>query len=88
MFFIKHINELYNTINYKANETQVKIWKIPSEGVTAHINTPLSTLALQKKVTTVQYHPVADNLLFTATGDFSAKYVKRKAIFLSVWDLC
>jgi hypothetical protein len=61
---------------------QVKIWKIPPEVLKEHITTPLCSISQPKKISAVQYHPIADNLLFTAAGDFSAKYVLSVFYFI------
>jgi len=56
----------------------LKIWGIPEGGLTAALNDPLQTLTGHKrKVGSVNFNPVANNILATSSGDFTVK----------VWDI-
>jgi hypothetical protein len=61
-----------------SEDSTVKIWQIPQEGVTSDITEPLLTLdGHQKKVHIVQFHKVADNIVTSASHDHSVR----------IWDL-
>jgi WD40 repeat protein len=54
------------------------IWKIPAEGLTESVNTPLLSLSgHQRKLGHVLFNPCADNILATSSGDFTVK----------IWDI-
>jgi coronin-1B/1C/6 len=61
-----------------SEDSTVKIWGIPDEGVTTNISTPLVDLAgHSRKVTLLRFHPTAGNVLASASGDQSVK----------IWDI-
>jgi len=57
-----------------SEDCNVCITGIPEGGVTENITTPLQTLqGHRKKVGTVDFHPAANNVLATSSGDFTVK---------------
>ena len=62
----------YNMIAYSSEDTYVKIWQIPDEGLGREILAePLVTLSdsHHRKVHQVLWHPVASNILLSASYD-------------------
>jgi coronin-1B/1C/6 len=61
-----------------SEDSTVKIWGIPDEGVTTNISTPLVDLTgHNRKVTLLRFHPTAGNVLASASGDQTVK----------IWDI-
>jgi len=61
-----------------SEDCTVAIVKVPEEGVTESITTPVQTLIGHKrKVGTVNFHPSAANILATSSSDFTIK----------IWDI-
>lgn len=60
-----------NMIASSSEDATVKIWNIPDEGLVEDLNDPLLTLEgiHQRKVHIVMWHPVASNILLSASYD-------------------
>jgi len=57
-----------------SDDTTIKIWGIPENGLTENITEPLVDLhGHQKKVTLLRFHPTANNVLASCSGDFTVK---------------
>lgn len=53
-----------------SEDTSIKVWEIPEEGLTETITTPLLTLpGHARKVTLLRFHPTAENVLASVGGD-------------------
>lgn len=89
-----------NMIASSSEDTTVKIWNIPDKGLDEDLNDPLLTLEgiHQRKVHIVLWHPVASNILLSASYDpliviwnletgEAAKVIELPDIIYSVsWD--
>ncbi len=61
-----------------SEDSTVKIWGIPDEGITSNISTPLVDLTgHSRKVTLLRFHPTAGNVLASVSGDQTIK----------IWDI-
>lgn len=61
-------------ISTSSDDTTVKVWGIPEEGLKENINEPLMTLqGHHKKVVLLKHHPTASNALLSASSDLSVK---------------
>lgn len=60
-----------NMIASSSEDTTVKIWQIPDGGLTQNLDTPLLELKgpHQRRVGIVMWHPVANNVLLSASHD-------------------
>ena len=60
-----------NMIASSSEDTSVKIWEIPDGGLTQNLDKPLLELkgAHQRKIGNIQWHPVANNVLLSASAD-------------------
>ncbi|KAL7748017.1 Coronin-like protein crn1 [Sorochytrium milnesiophthora] len=57
-----------------SEDCKVMIWKIPENGLTDHISSPVATFTgHQRKVGHVLFHPTANNVLASSSGDFTIK---------------
>jgi len=57
-----------------SEDTTIKLWGIPEEGLTENITTPLVDMAgHSRKVTLLKFHPSAENILASVAGDFTVK---------------
>ncbi|CAD5214810.1 unnamed protein product [Bursaphelenchus okinawaensis] len=53
-----------------SEDTTAKVWLIPKGGLVRNLTEPVVELAgHQKRVNTIEWHPVANNILFTAGGE-------------------
>jgi len=67
-----------NLIASSSEDGYTKLWKIPDEGVTENLETPVQTLSGHKrKVGTVNFNPIADNVIATTSNDYLIK----------IWDV-
>lgn len=74
-----------------SEDLTIKIWGIPHEGLTTHLNEPLVDLhGHGRKVTLLRFHPTANNLLGSVSGDLSIKVwdieKQREVISMAVHD--
>ncbi|EGB11069.1 hypothetical protein AURANDRAFT_21801 [Aureococcus anophagefferens] len=61
-----------------SEDSTIKVWGIPPDGLTETITEPLVDLhGHGRKVTLLRFHPTANNVLGSVSGDFSVK----------VWDI-
>lgn len=61
-----------------SDDTTVKVWGIPENGLTEHIEDPLVDLTGHgRKVTLIDFHPTANNILASASMDATVK----------IWDI-
>lgn len=61
-----------------SDDTTLKVWGIPENGLTENITEPLVDLhGHQRKATLCKFHPTANHVLGSASGDFTVK----------VWDI-
>lgn len=61
-----------------SEDTTVKVWQIPEEGLKANLSDPVQTMtAHRKKVGTADFNPTANNILATSSTDNCVK----------VWDI-
>jgi len=61
-----------------SEDCTVKIWGIPSGGMTKTMDTPLQTLnGHKRKVGSIRFNPVANNILASTSTDFAVK----------IWDI-
>ena len=61
-----------------SEDLTVKIWRIPEDGLTANLNTPVVDLrGHDKKVLLLRFHPTASNVLASTSADQTAK----------IWDI-
>lgn len=61
-----------------SEDSTIKIWGIPEEGITSNISQPLVDLnGHNRKVTLMKFHPTASNVLGSVSGDQTVK----------VWDI-
>jgi len=57
-----------------SDDTTVKVWGVPENGLTENITEPLVDLkGHQRKVTLLRFHPTANNVLASCSGDFTIK---------------
>ncbi|VDP51592.1 unnamed protein product [Heligmosomoides polygyrus] len=64
-----------NVIASCSEDTTAKVWLIPEKGLMRNLSEPVVELCgHQKRVNTLAWHPVANNLLLTA-GSFSASHL-------------
>jgi len=78
-----------NVIATGSDDTSIKVWSVPTEGMTAPITASDYTLeGHQKKVTLVNWHPTASNVLMSCSADNTIKVfdVERSACALT-YDL-
>jgi coronin-1B/1C/6 len=67
-----------NILATGSDDTSIKIWGIPADGLTENITDPLVDLhGHGRKVTLCKFHPTANHVLSTASSDFTVK----------VWDI-
>lgn len=67
-----------NQVMTASEDTHVKVWAIPDDGLTEHLREPLATLSgHQKKVSFCTYNPVADNVTASAAFDHTVR----------IWDV-
>lgn len=53
-----------------SEDTTAKVWLIPQHGLSRTLSEPVVELAgHQKRVNTLEWHPTANNILFTAGGE-------------------
>lgn len=63
-----------NVFGTCSEDTTVKVWQIPEDGVTANISTPLSEMrGHSKRVTTIRFHPTVGNIVLSSSLDQSVK---------------
>jgi WD40 repeat protein len=63
-----------NVIATASDDTSIKVWSVPAEGLTAPITSSDFTLeGHQKKVTLVNWHPTASNVLMSCSADNTVK---------------
>ena len=61
-----------------SEDLTVKIWRIPEDGLTANLNTPMVDLrGHDKKVLLLRFHPTASNVLASISADQTVK----------IWDI-
>mmetsp|Transcript_7319 Transcript_7319/g.21626 ORF Transcript_7319/g.21626 Transcript_7319/m.21626 type:complete len:446 (-) Transcript_7319:62-1399(-) len=61
-----------------SEDSTIKVWGIPPEGLTETVTDPLVDLhGHGRKVTLLRFHPTANNVLGSVSGDFSVK----------IWDI-
>ena len=61
-----------------SEDSTIKVWGIPPDGLTETITEPLVDLhGHGRKVTLLRFHPTANNVLGSVSGDFSVK----------IWDI-
>jgi WD40 repeat protein len=57
-----------------SDDTTIKVWSVPAEGITAPITASDYTLeGHQKKVTLLNWHPTASNVLMSCSADNTIK---------------
>jgi coronin-1B/1C/6 len=57
-----------------SDDTTIKIWGIPENGLTENMTEPLVNLTgHQRKVTLLRFHPTANNVIASCSGDFTIK---------------
>jgi coronin-1B/1C/6 len=57
-----------------SEDQKCMIWKIPEEGLKENLTTPVLTLSgHSRRVGVVSFHPIAENVLATASGDMTVK---------------
>jgi len=67
-----------NLIASSSEDGYIKLWKIPEEGITENLETPVQTLSGHKrKVGTVNFNPIAENVIATTSNDYVVK----------IWDV-
>jgi hypothetical protein len=60
-----------HVIASSSEDCTVKVWEIPEGGLTENMDTPVVDLiGHQRRVGTVQWHPTAENMLFSAGFDY------------------
>lgn len=61
-----------------AENALIKVWRIPEGGIKSsgqNLTDPVATLrGHQHKIVTTDFHPFAKNLLFSTSGDFTARF--------------
>jgi len=63
-----------NMIATGSDDTTIKVWSVPAEGITAPITASDVTLeGHQKKVTLLNWHPTASNVLMSCSADNTIK---------------
>lgn len=59
-----------NVIASSSEDTTIKVWEIPDEGLVENLTKPLCTLEYhQRRVGSISWHPVANNILLSASHD-------------------
>jgi coronin-1B/1C/6 len=57
-----------------SEDTTIKLWGIPENGLTENITTPLVDMpGHSRKVTLLKFHPSSENILASVAGDFTVK---------------
>ena len=63
-----------NVIATGSDDTTIKVWSVPAEGIAAPVTASDYTLeGHQKKVTLVNWHPTASNVLMSCSADNTIK---------------
>ncbi|KAI6176505.1 Coronin [Aphelenchoides bicaudatus] len=52
-----------------SEDTTAKVWLIPQHGLNRTLSEPVVELSHEKRVNTLEWHPTANNILFTAGGE-------------------